>query len=86
MKFIPIKKWQWCVLGGGYVFTIGMYFLKSYLTPGSASAVFQYMFPITHVVKVRFLTAFTEPMFALFWFSMLVVSIIRWIRYRRSEI
>ena len=37
MKSIPIKKWQWCVIGGGYVFTIYMYYLKSYLFPPAPS-------------------------------------------------
>lgn len=83
MKFIPIKKWQWFVIGGGYVITMGSYYLKSYLYPGEPSAVFQETFPIGHVFKVRFFTAFTEKMFAIFWGSMLIVSLIRWIRYRR---
>ena len=75
MKFQIIKKWQWFVVGGGYVAMHLMYIIHRHID-GT---------PTLHFVG-RLATAFFEPGFALFWGSMLIVSLIRWIRYRRSEI
>ena len=86
MKFQILKKWQWLVVGGGYLFTVGMEYLGAYLSPESPSAVYQDMFPITQVLMLRLFSALLEPMFAIFWGSMLIVSLIRWIRYRRNKI